>query len=188
MTDHTINPDTKALEDAFFARESERLLRELRAKAEREQERAALREAIRGADDALLNHLLDLGVNSRTVLALGIVPLAAVAWADGTLEPKEREAILRAAQDRGVIQGGSGHEMLEVWLKEKPGPALVEAWKKYMSGLWAQLSEAEQRELSGEILGGARAVAESAGGFLGLGKKVSEAEAAVLDDLAAFLK
>ncbi|MEW6759100.1 MAG: hypothetical protein AB1347_12840, partial [Acidobacteriota bacterium] len=96
--------------------------------------------------------------------------------------------ILRAAQDRGVIQGGSGHEMLEVWLKEKPGPALVEAWKKYVSGLWAQLSEAEQRELSGEILGGARAVAESAGGFLGLGKKVSEAEAAVLDDLAAFLK
>ncbi|MEW5764658.1 MAG: hypothetical protein ACOYXN_01265 [Acidobacteriota bacterium] len=188
MTNHTINPDTKALEDAFFARESERLLRELRAKAEREQERAALKEAIHGADDALLDHLLDLGVNSRTVLALGIVPLAAVAWADGTLEPKEREAILRAARERGVIQGGSGQEMLEVWLKEKPGPVLMEAWKRYVSSLWAQLGEAERRELAGEILGGARAVAEAAGGFLGLGKKVSEAEAAVLDDLAGVLK
>ncbi len=188
MTDHTINPDTKALEEAFFARESERLLRQLRAKAEREQERAALREAIRGADDALLDHLLDLGVNSRSVLALGIVPLAAVAWADGTLEPKEREAILRAAQDRGVIQSGAGHEMLEVWLKEKPGPALLEAWKKYVSALWAQLSEAERRELAGEILGSARTVAEAAGGFLGLGRKISDAEAAVLDELAACLK
>jgi tellurite resistance protein len=188
MANHTINPDTKALEDAFFARESERLLRELRAKAEREQERAALKEAIRGADDALIDHLLDLGVNSRTVLALGIVPLAAVAWADGRLDPREREAILRAAQERGVIQGAAGHEMLETWLKDRPGPTLVDAWKKYVSGLWAQLDGTEKRELAEEILGSARSVAEAAGGFLGLGKKVSEAEAAVLDELAAFLK
>jgi hypothetical protein len=43
--------------------------------------------------------------------------------------------------------------------------------------------QARQR-LRDEVMGRARAVAEAAGGFLGLGRKVSAAEEAVLRELA----
>jgi len=38
----------------------------------------------------------------ETVLALQLVPLAAVAWADGKIEPREREAVLKAAAAQGI--------------------------------------------------------------------------------------
>jgi hypothetical protein len=50
--------------------------------------------------------------------------------------------------------------------------------------LCAQIPPAEQHALRDELIGRARHVAEAAGGFLGLGNKVSSAEEAVLEKLA----
>jgi len=45
------------------------------------------------------------------------------------------------------------------------------------------MSEVDRTEMRERVLGRARSVAEAAGGFLGLGSKVSEAEEQVLDEL-----
>ena len=54
----------------------------------------------------------------------------------------------------------------------------------FIVDLCAELNEAERTELKNEILGRARSVAETAGGFLGLGKRVSPEEEVVLAELA----
>lgn len=182
-----INPDARTLEDAFFAQENAKLLEEMRRKAELQQRRQALRDVIKGADDPLLDHLLELGINAETVLAMSLLPLARVAWADGAIEPKEREAILKAAEERGVLPGTASRDVLETWLDRKPGPSICAAWSNYIAGFWPQLTPHEQDELRGRLLRMARGVAEAAGGFLGVAK-ISAAEQAVLDEIEAALK
>lgn len=57
------------------------------------------------------------------------------------------------------------------------------AWKNYVAAMWNQFDEAEKRDMHGRLIGMAREVAEAAGGFLGLGRKISAPEQAVLDSL-----
>jgi hypothetical protein len=184
----SINPDAKALENAFFARENAKILEQMRAKTEHTQRREALRAATGDVEDATLDRLLELGVSAETVLALTLVPLVRVAWADGDLDAREREAIARAAAERGLTEGTPGHRMLTSWLTTAPDSAMVEAWQQYMRGIWPSLGEPERAELRDYVLGLARGVAQAAGGFLGLGSKVSSAEAAVLKEIEAALQ
>ena len=57
---------------------------------------------------------------------------------------------------------------------------MVEAWKHYLNGLCKKLTPPEIEELKHDLLDLARKVAQAAGGFLGLGNKISAAEQAVL--------
>lgn len=180
--EHLLKKEAKDLEERFFAKENERLLRELREKAKVEEKRKALSAVVKAKDPAIIDHLLELGVGPESILAIGLVPLAAVSWADGRLDDKERKAILRAASDRGVKEGTPNYTMLEVWLKEKPGSALMDAWKKYTRTIWEELTESEKVLMRDSILGRAREIAEAAGGLLGIGS-ISPKEKTVLEEL-----
>jgi hypothetical protein len=167
-----VNPDSKGLEDAFFAQENAMVLEQIRAGTEGTERREALRAAMGKVDEATLDRLLALGVSAETVLALTLVPLVRVAWADGDLDAGERAAVARAADERGLTEGTPGHRMLIAWLTTRPDDTVVRAWKG-MRGIWPLLSELEQAELRDR---GARARRDrAAGGFLGLGFKVSAA-------------
>jgi len=72
--------------------------------------------------------------------------------------------------------------MLEVWLKEKPGSALMDAWRKYARAIYEELTEEERALMRISIVGRAREVAEAAGGLLGVGS-ISPKEKAVLKEL-----
>jgi hypothetical protein len=182
-----LNNSARALEDAFFAKENARLLEQLREKGRHQERRAALREAVPIDDEALLDHLLELGLGPETVLAVALVPLAMVAWADGDVQPQERKAILQAAADKGIAPDSIAGQILDKWLLRRPDPQLVDAWKRYTKAIWPSLSAHEREELRGVGLARARAVAESAGGFLGLTSRVSAEESAVLDELTQLL-
>jgi len=172
----------KALEEQFFARQE----KELRERVRRQAEETARREGLAAAsglrDPEVLDRLAALGLDGESVAALGLVPLVEVAWADRSLHDEERQAVLRAAEESGVAAGSAAHELLESWLEKRPGRELLAAWKGYVEALAAELGPEERQTLRQELLGRARAVAESAGGFLGMGK-VSDAERAVLADL-----
>jgi hypothetical protein len=113
------------------------------------------------------------------------VPLVLVAWADGTIDDKERAAVLKAAAEGHVAEGSAGHELLAGWLKQKPPAALFETWSAYTKAIAGPLDAAHRAGLRDELLGRAKRVAESAGAFLGLGSAVSSTEAAVLQKLEA---
>jgi hypothetical protein len=139
-------------------------------------------------EDATLDRLIELGVSAETVLALTLVPLVRVAWADGSLDAREREAVRKAAEARGIAEGSPGHRLLMTWTETRPDDTMVQAWKQYMAAIWPSLSPPERAELRDHIVGLARGVAEAAGGFLGLGFKVSQPEAEVLKETEAALR
>lgn len=172
----------KELEDSFFARENARLLAKLREEAAREEKRQEFRKVLNVANDQLLDALIELGVAAETLVALSLVPLVQVAWADGEIHDKERSAILRAAEERGVAPGAATHDLLESWLMTKPKTELFEVWQRYVGEIMASLDESSREQLKNAALGRARAVAEAAGGFLGVGA-ISAAEKSMLEKL-----
>ena len=176
----------RALEEAFFKKQHEQQLAKLR----REQERAEAREALAAAsgisdDPDLLDRLVALGIHAETLAALTLIPLVEVAWADGKMEPRERDAILRGAESSGIQPGSPSYGLLEIWTHDRPAPELLTTWKSYIGALVEELSADQKWHLEEKIIGRARAVAEAAGGFLGLGAKVSAEEEAMLAELAA---
>jgi len=184
---NTLNDAGKGLEDAFFAKENARLLQQMRDKAKQQERRAAMREVVRVNDDALIDNLIALGLEPGTVLALQLVPLAAVAWADGQIEPRERDAVLKAAAAQGIATDSVAGQLLNNWLVQQPGAELVDAWKRQMRALLPLLSPNEREQIRASALERARSVAEAAGGFLGLTSRISPQEKAVLDGLAQTL-
>ncbi|HZM96817.1 MAG TPA: hypothetical protein VFB92_25525 [Vicinamibacterales bacterium] len=178
------NNAARRLEDAFFAKENARLLQQMRDRARQQERRAAMREVVRVDDDALIDHFIALGLEPETVLALQLVPLAAIAWADGEIEPRERDAVLKASAAQGVALDSVAGRMLDSWLANRPSADLVDAWKRQMRALWPSLSPKERDEIRASALERARSVAEAAGGFLGLTSRISAQEKAVLEDLA----
>jgi hypothetical protein len=185
MGDHVLGDRERALEDAFFARQERELLEKLRD-ADRTRSHAEAIAAASGIrDEAVLRQITALGLGAETVAALALVPLALVAWADGSLDSKERAAVMDAAREGGVASGSEAARLLDTWLATPPGAELKAAWRGYAAALSANLDDAARATLRRETVGRARRVAEAAGGVLGLGRKVSEAEERVLNELDA---
>ncbi|MEN8180948.1 MAG: hypothetical protein ABFS46_00275 [Myxococcota bacterium] len=183
--DEFLGDRRKALEEEFFRKENERLRQRLHEQMETEEHRAAISRASGISDPAVLDRLVALGLDGETVTALSLVPLIDVAWADGRMEDAERTAVLSAARAQGVDDASPAGLLLESWLSTPPPPRLREAWTDYVGALSASLEPEQRASLRDEVVGRARAVAEAAGGFLGLGSKVSGREQEILERLEA---
>lgn len=170
----------KALEQSFFREVDKQLLEKLRAEQE---QRKSLTAACTVADEAVLDRLVEVGIAGETMVAFALYPLVAVAWADGSIQANERDAILSALSEDGIGADDPNYQLVEQWLAEQPGDELLATWKEYVAALREALGESGITSLKRDILGRAQRVAESAGGILGLGNKVSESEAAVISEL-----
>jgi len=171
------------LEETFFSQRDRELMQTLRERIASQERLKALAEVSGITDDELLAQLDQLDVSAETVAALSLVPLVAVAWADGTIDLKERKAVLAAAVQKGLEPGHPGYLLLEGWLDQQPERRLLDVWKGYVASLAPTLSGPAKHALQADLLGRARAVAEAAGGLLGFGTKISKAEQSVLNEL-----
>lgn len=179
--------DAARLQDALFTGESQALLDELRRGTDPSERRAMLREIVKLKDERFLDRLVALGVAPETALAVALAPLVVVAWADGKLEDREREAILRAAKERGLAADRIARALLQHALSHPPDPKLLPLWKAYVGRLWGRFTADESWAMRSNVLRSVRAVAESAGGFLGITSKISTEEQRVLEDLEKLL-
>ena len=184
MADEVLGDRRKALEEQFFTKHNEKLRQKLRESQERKANREALTRVAGDMHPDVLDKLVELGIGPETWAALKIIPLVEVAWANARVEAKERGAILAAAGANGIEAGSPSHDILEDWLTRRPDSRLLATWGEYIVGLCAGLDPAQKNALRDEILGSARTVAEAAGGFLGLGNKISPEEEVVLRQLA----
>jgi hypothetical protein len=173
-----------SLEEEFFRREDQHLLARLRGLREAQTARETLSQATGITNAAVLDKLLALKIQPEIVAALRIVPLVEVAWADGSLDEKERKAVLSGAQEAGIPADSAAYALLDAWLKRKPEPHLLAAWTALVQGMIASLPEAEVKELQASLMERVRSVAGASGGMLGLGSKISKQEAAVLEKLS----
>ena len=78
--------------------------------------------------------------------------------------------------------------MLESWLSRRPDQELFESWKKYIQAIWETFDDEQRRQMRKTTLDRAVAVAESAGGFLGLTSKISASERAVIEEMESVLR
>jgi hypothetical protein len=174
----------KAMEDLFFQAKDKMLLEDLKAKLAAKDALESLATVSGIEDQSALDALIKIGVTPASLASVSLIPLVAVAWADGKMNPKEREAILSAADGAGIDADSPAYALLDSWLNKQPDPDLFSSWKVYIKGLKNELDETTFAQIKLSVLERATYVAESAGGFLGLGNKISESEKEIIEEMS----
>ncbi len=183
MTQDNRESGRRALEEEFFARQNQALIQKLKEEKTRAETLEQLSRFSGIKDEEILGQLMSTGLTASTIVALTYVPLVLTAWADGTIDTEERAAILKAVAEQGIDANNPAYELIQSWLGAAPGPRMFETWKAYIKGLRETMDHDSYATLKLHILQRTRSVAESAGGFLGLGSKVSASERALIVQL-----
>lgn len=177
----------RTLENQFFHEVDRQLLLRIRAQQVNELQKEALRGATGIADRALLDELVKLGVSAENRLAVALFPLVHVAWSDGHVSPRERNAILQAARQSGCDSDSPADRLLQTWLGNAPQPGAFLAWRAYVNAVRGNLTSESKEALRKELLDYALTVAQAAGGILGLAS-ISPQEQRALDEIASVLE
>jgi uncharacterized tellurite resistance protein B-like protein len=181
MSSDAFKQRQKAFEEEFFQKQERKLVDKLRETLAKKQSREEL-EQVTGIKDAkVLDTLLAMNIAKDTFAAFALYPLVEIAWADGSVDEKERQAFLQAAAEHGITPGMPAHTALEGFVKTRPSEETRKAWYAWATELNRTLDAAERRKVRDGLAKRARAVAEASGGFLGLGNKISANEQRVLD-------
>lgn len=175
----------KALENAFFREQNERLIGSLRAKKAEAEQRQALAKILGVADDAVIAPLLKLGVRVENVAALVLAPLVALAWADRQLDDEERQQVVAAGRHYGIDPASDAGKLLESWLAARPHESLIDVWAGFAQEIGRALAPAERDSLHDEIVTRARGIARAFEKSLLQGRGPRQAEAAVLAKIEA---
>ncbi len=173
----------KTFIDAVFHEQDQQIRKAFRERLYKMERRDKLAQVSGILDEALLDRLIELDIGPEALAALEVIPLMSVAWADGRVQPEERETIIAFAKVAGIQPQDGRYPLLELWLERRPRAEAMEAWKRYVKDLCQRLDSQEIKRLQHELLDRARMVAQAAGGFLGFGEKISPAECAVLNEL-----
>lgn len=177
----------QALEDAFFQQRDQQLMERLTRELADKQAREALAAVSGISHEKVLQALVNQKIGPGNLVSLTLVPLVAIAWADGEVQSEEAAAISRAAAESGIDANSATGELLAGWLRTKPSAQLFEAWRLYVTSLKCTLSESEFRQLGETVLARTEGVAKAAGGFLGIGA-MSVSEKKLLDEIRALLQ
>jgi hypothetical protein len=164
------------LDDLFFQKEDQKLIEQLKKIKKMEETKEALSKVSGIKNDKILEKLVKLNVRPETLASISLVPLVEIAWVDGTVDKKESDALLKAAEKMGFEKGNADHEILTQWMTHKPSADLLDAWIHYIEGLCEALSEDEKNVLQKEIMNHTKSIAEASGGFIGIGKTSKEEE------------
>ena len=178
---NALEQNGRALENQFFLREDQRLSESLREMLVLEETSGLLGEVSGIRDPQVLALLGRKKVTPASAASLAILPLVAVAWADGTVDAAEREAILDSL-DRCLFFQTVDRDIVDAWLGRRPNESLVVAWEVFVRHLVQGLTAPEKKALARAVLEPARQVAHAAGTFLGFGG-TSPGEIAVLHRL-----
>jgi hypothetical protein len=173
----------RSLEEEFFRKHDAKLVQALRVEQDKKALRDVLQQTGSRMSDSVIDILFEHGVTPKALAAIALVPLVIVAWADGSVDRKEKSAVLEAAASMGVPTHGPGYALLQAWLDHKPPTKLLHAWESYAGALAQNLSPSDRDSMKADIVERARAVAKAAGGFLGIGK-ISASEEEALQRLA----
>ena len=95
---------SRQLEDAFFLKEDKKLIEKYQQLKKMEETKQKLSELSGIKDEAILKKMIELNIRPETLTSLLLVPLVEVAWVDGEVHEKEKQAILAAAEKKGIIK------------------------------------------------------------------------------------
>jgi len=169
-----------------FAPETARQREELRGRvdgaAERLAARRALSTAVGSSDRDLLDRVEQLGFTGDSVRVVDLLPLLHVAWVDGRVHGKERDAILEILDRRGIARDSEACLLVEALLERRPS-------ETYLAESLALIADLSRRDGSdpADLVDLCARVAEVSGGLFGFGAGTSEAEEGVIRSIAEAL-
>ncbi len=135
-----------------------------------------------GEGPTMRERMEKLGFAGPCASVFDLLPLIQVAWADGIIQSKERSLILDVLETRGFRPGDEVFTHVESLLESRPSDAYMNESLELLRDLLGD------RPAAGEtVVNLCVRVAEAAGGFLGLGNKVSGEEREALARVAAVL-
>jgi hypothetical protein len=172
----------RAFEAVYFAKLDAELIEELHRKRAESRDRKELAQATAINDEDLLDRIVALGVSPINIEALSLAPLICVAWANGSLDQKERTEALEAAMAQGMDKGTPSYELFESLLSHAPDLKLMNTWREYIASLLSRLDAPACEQIRNSLLDRAEMIARAAGGLLGLGS-ISKEEQKVLDQI-----
>jgi tellurite resistance protein len=175
----------KSLENAFFSADDQQLLEQLRSTLSTEHSVQEFRAATGIQDEQVLSALTKLGVSPATLVAARVLPLVAVAWADGNADATETTAVTTIA-GRHIPIDSPAHGLIKRWLSDKPSEDLIAAWESYTGLILSSLPANESQSLKRELLEEVQEVAQASGGMLGVGA-VSKSEKQLLQRITRVL-
>jgi len=182
----------KAMEADYFRKENERLLEKLRQGAKLDDIAKALGEKLQVDNQELLARIRGLDLTREAAPALFLTPLVQVAWAEGSVGNREREAVLRLARERDVEEGSPTYLQLVEWLKVRPSDAVFDVGLEVIKYGLAVLPPREMEERIVRLIDACHEVAAASGTelarLLGLGDGVSRVEAHMLDEFNVRLR
>ena len=180
--------DKRPHEEEYFRRRDQELIEKLRQDAAREAERRKLaKDAGVPEHHAILKDLEALGWSGDALKLMHLFPLVQVAWADGKVEPKERELILEAARAQGVVSGSAYDRLLDA-LNNRPSDERFTRAVRVAQALLSALPEGQRAVGARTLVSLAGEIAAATGGFFGFGTRVSPSEAATLARIAGELE
>ncbi len=182
MAKEILKERESALEYEFFHKVDEQLWQQLKDKLQFEEQEKALADATGITDEGVLLELVQLGISNETIFALSLFPLVWVAWSDGEIQPKERDAILEAAHDIGHERDSASHHLIDTWLDHKPSEAIHKAWQDYVHAICETATPELRETLKHNAVKRTRDVAQATGGILGF-HKISREQEAVLKEV-----
>lgn len=155
-----------SLENQFFYKADQELLEKIRQQEREKAGRETLARVTGIRNAEVIEELLQSGIRAESLIALSVVPLVFLAWADRVVTVEEREAILEAAGAHGMEADSASHQLLSQWLEHQPKDSLLEAWRHYIHELPGYLGPEEFENLRYDILERARKVMSASGGIL----------------------
>jgi hypothetical protein len=174
------------LEEAFFRDMDSMIVSRLRSEADSQDARQLL-QSTGLHDETLIDELTRLGVTAEGLIAMRLVPLVMVAWAEHGVDQAERETVLSQAIEVGIAEGSVAAVLLEFWLNKRPPAAILDAWKRYMTVELAKMSKLARDKLVTLMEHQMMAVANASGGYLGVGN-ISANEKQLIDMMTRVLR
>jgi hypothetical protein len=171
------------LEEEYFRKKEQELLELIRRRSALQDESKELAEATGIADEEILATLREMGYTRETVGLLHLVPLVQVAWASGSVTPRERELVLRLSEWRGVRKDSPAWEQLNIWLDERPSEDFFLRTLRIIRRLLDSQTMKEKVTGRMDLISFCIRIANASGGFLGIGSNISEGEQTALDQI-----
>lgn len=147
-------------EDAYFQKRNQELRAQLR---EQMSKAAGALEENPGADKlSVIDRISALGFTGDKLKIFDLLPLIHVAWADGSVNHKERTAILDVVRARGIAPSTEAWVTVESLLEQRPS-------QTFLDQSLAILKDSIGGSRSANIVDLCVQVAGAAGGFLNIG-------------------
>lgn len=172
-----------ALEEDYFRKKEQELVEQIRRRTAKEAEREELAEAVGIADEQILATLQEMGYTRDTVRLLHLVPLVQIAWASGSVTPREREMVLRLCEWRGVEKDSPAWNQLNNWLDERQPDEFFMATLRIIRHLLEFQTVNERVAGRTDLISFCIRIATASGGFVGISSKISDGEQVALDQI-----